>query len=98
MKFLILFLVAAAAAAVNGGGFPARVLTLERVFPANKTVALEELRTRDQVRHARILQRFSGGIVDFNVAGTSDPYYGGWVFIVSSKRQKPTIFLVFNFC
>lgn len=62
---------------VNVGGFSTRVLTLERVFPANKSVAIEVLRTRDRVRHERILQSFSGGIVDFKVVGTSDPFYGG---------------------
>ncbi|KAI3522903.1 hypothetical protein L1887_00955 [Cichorium endivia] len=99
MNFLIVLLVAAAAiSAVNGGvgggGFPARVLTLERVFPANKTVELEVLRTRDRVRHARILQRFSGGIVDFNVVGTSDPYYGGLYFTKVKLGSPPQEFNV----
>ncbi|CAI9289533.1 unnamed protein product [Lactuca saligna] len=97
MKFLIILLVAAAAAlAVDGGvgGFPARVLNLERAFPANKTVELEVLRTRDRVRHARILQRFSGGIVDFNVVGTSDPYYGGLYFTKVKLGSPPQEFNV----
>lgn len=55
-----------------------RVLTLSRAFPANNSV--DVLRARDRVRHARILQGFAGagaGVVDFNVFGNSDPYYGG---------------------
>ncbi|KAI7752805.1 hypothetical protein M8C21_021757 [Ambrosia artemisiifolia] len=81
MKLLIVLLVAAAAAvAVVNGGFPAKVLSLERVFPMKETVEIEVVRRRDSVRHKRMLQRFSGGIVDFNVVGTSDPYYGGLYF------------------
>ncbi|KVH90503.1 Aspartic peptidase [Cynara cardunculus var. scolymus] len=97
MGFLIVLLVAAAAAAVvkgGVGGFPARVLTLERAFPANKTVELEVLRKRDRVRHARILQSFSGGIVDFEVVGTSDPYYGGLYFTKVKLGSPPREFNV----
>nr|XP_043613699.1 aspartic proteinase 36-like [Erigeron canadensis] len=92
MRFLIFLLFAAAV--VNTDGFPARVLTLERVFPANKTVELQVLIARDRVRHARILQRFSGGIVDFNVVGTSDPYYGGLYFTKVKLGSPPKEFNV----
>ncbi|KAJ0476661.1 putative nepenthesin [Helianthus annuus] len=93
MEFLIILLAAASAvSAVHGGA--GRVLTLERVFPANKTVELEVLRARDRVRHARILQSFSGGIVDFNVAGTSDPYYGGLYFTKVKLGSPPKEFNV----
>ncbi|KAK9079370.1 hypothetical protein SSX86_001041 [Deinandra increscens subsp. villosa] len=98
MEFLIVVLLVAAgaASAVNGGagGAPVRVLTLERVFPANETVELEVLRTRDRGRHARILQGFSGGIVDFNVVGTSDPYYGGLYFTKVKLGSPPKEFNV----
>ncbi|XP_076937731.1 aspartic proteinase 36-like [Bidens hawaiensis] len=98
MKLLIIIifilLVAAAAVVIGDGGIPERVLTLERVFPANKTVEVEVLRARDRVRHARILQRFSGGIVDFNVAGTADPYYGGLYFTKVKLGSPPKEFNV----
>ena len=77
---LIVLVVAVTAASVAYGGsgeYSTSILTLVRAFPANKTVELEILKTRDRVRHARILQGFGGGVVDFTVSGTSDPYYGG---------------------
>lgn len=70
---LLIVVLAALVAAVQGGGLPASVLTLERAFPANERVELEVLRARDRARHARILQ----GVVDFTVLGTSDPYLAG---------------------
>lgn len=57
--------------------FSGSVLTLERVFPPNQVVELDELKARDRTRHARMLQSFAGGIVDFSVDGTSDPYLVG---------------------
>lgn len=79
-ELLILAVVAAAMVIMingGGGGFPASVLTLERAFPVNQKVELEELKARDRARHARILQSFAGGIVNFPVDGTSDPYLVG---------------------
>ncbi|KAL9238831.1 hypothetical protein vseg_013204 [Gypsophila vaccaria] len=61
-------------------GFPATVLRLERVTPANETVELDVLRARDATRHRRILQSRYGGVVDFVVEGTSDPYLVGLYF------------------
>ncbi|XP_055812172.1 aspartic proteinase 36-like [Solanum dulcamara] len=84
MKFLtVVLVVVAAAAAVVGVGaekLPAGVLSLERIFPVNGKVELEELRARDKARHARMLQSFGGGIVDFPVVGSSDPYLVGLYF------------------
>ncbi|KAL3358245.1 hypothetical protein AABB24_015407 [Solanum stoloniferum] len=84
MKLLTVVLVVAAAAAslVNAGAekLPAGVLSLERIFPVNGKVELEELRARDKARHARMLQSFGGGIVDFPVVGSSDPYLVGLYF------------------
>lgn len=81
MKLLTVVLVVAAAAAsvVVAGAekLPAGVLSLERIFPVNGKVELEELRARDKARHARMLQSFGGGIVDFPVVGSSDPYLVG---------------------
>ena len=56
-------------------GFPA-TLTLERAFPLNQRVELDELKARDRVRHGRFLQS-SVGVVDFPVEGTYDPYRVG---------------------
>ena len=67
---LLIILLAAVAVVCDGG---ATVLSLTRAFPVNKTVKVEILKARDRVRHARVLQ----GVVDFDVFGTSDPYYGG---------------------
>ncbi|PWA72604.1 eukaryotic aspartyl protease family protein [Artemisia annua] len=92
MKIILILLLAATARAVVGGDSPARVLTLERVFAANKS--LEVVKARDRVRHARMLQRFSGGIVDFNVAGTSDPYYGGLYYTKVKLGSPPKEFHV----
>ncbi|CAI9097880.1 OLC1v1034398C2 [Oldenlandia corymbosa var. corymbosa] len=78
----------------GGGGFPRGVLTLERAFPLNQRVKLEELKARDRARHARILQSFSGGIVDFPVAGTSDPYLVGLYFTRVKLGSPPKEFNV----
>ncbi|XP_076945517.1 aspartic proteinase 36-like [Bidens hawaiensis] len=75
------------------GESPATVLTLPRAFPANRSV--DVLKTRDRVRHARILQGFAGaGVVDFNVFGNSDPYYGGLYFTKVKLGSPPKEFNV----
>ncbi|KAK9058819.1 hypothetical protein SSX86_023662 [Deinandra increscens subsp. villosa] len=75
--------------------YSARVLTLARAFPANKSVELGTLKARDRIRHARILQGFAGGgVVDFNVFGTSDPYYGGLYFTKVKLGSPPKEFNV----
>ena len=60
---------------------PASVLQLHRAFPPNERVELDVLRARDAARHARILQSSGGGgvggVVDFVVQGTSDPFLVG---------------------
>ena len=53
------------------------VIPLERAFPLNKRVELSQLIARDQLRHSRILQGLVGGVVDFSVQGSSDPYLVG---------------------
>lgn len=73
---VVLAAVAVASASNGGGGFP-RVLSLERAFPVREGVDLEVIVARDRARHGRMLQSFSGGIVDFGVGGTSDPYAVG---------------------
>nr|GEU96086.1 aspartic proteinase-like protein 2 [Tanacetum cinerariifolium] len=79
---LVIILLAVVAAVCDGG---AMVLSLKRDFLVNKTVEVEILKARDHLRHARVLQ--GGGVVDFDVFGTSDPYYGG-----SSKSEITTVF------
>lgn len=80
MKAAVVAVVIAAAAflsTVRGGGGIHGVLTLERAFPIDEEVELDVIKARDRARHARILQSFSGGIVDFQVVGTFDPYVVG---------------------
>ena len=56
-------------------GFPA-TLTLERAFPTNHGVELNQLKARDRIRHGRMLQS-SNGVIDFPVEGTFDPFQVG---------------------
>lgn len=65
---------AAASASTDAVGFQ-RVLSLERAFPVKED--LEVSKARDRARRGRMLQSYSGGIVDFTVDGTSDPYAVG---------------------
>ncbi|KAL9362132.1 hypothetical protein Peur_044917 [Populus x canadensis] len=56
----------------------ASLLHLERAFPLNNHgLELHQLRARDRLRHARLLQGYVGGVVDFSVQGSSDPYLVG---------------------
>ncbi|KAG5556747.1 hypothetical protein RHGRI_007123 [Rhododendron griersonianum] len=82
--------VAVQVAEVCGGG----VLTLERAFPLNQRVELEALRARDRARHARVLQNLVGGVVDFSVVGTSDPYIVGLYFTKVKLGSPPREFNV----
>lgn len=70
--------------------FPA-TLTLERAFPTNHRVELSQLRARDGVRHGRMLQQSSsggGGVINFPVGGTFDPYIVG-LYFTSVKLGTP---------
>jgi hypothetical protein len=76
----VLILFAAMAVTVVYGDFPGTYLPLQRSIPLNHKVELTTLRARDRVRHGRILQGGGGGdggILDFSVQGTSDPYLVG---------------------
>lgn len=73
--FISLLVVFAAMVAVACGGLPGSFLPLERAIPLNQRVELAALKARDRVRHGRILQ---GGVIDFSVQGTSDPYFVGY--------------------
>ncbi|WJX79408.1 hypothetical protein P8452_62528 [Trifolium repens] len=74
----VLILFAAMAVTVVYGDFPGTYLPLQRSIPLNHHIELTTLRARDRVRHGRILQ--GGGILDFSVQGTSDPYLVGLYF------------------
>lgn len=70
------FLIAVAVLPMLCRGSPA-TLVLERAFPVSHRVELSRLVHRDQVRHGRILQS-SGGVIDFQVQGTFDPFQVGY--------------------
>lgn len=55
--------------------FPA-TLTLERGIPPRHRLELNQLKMRDGFRHRRILQSV-GGVVDFPVQGTFNPFLVG---------------------
>lgn len=81
-------------AAVVLCGFPA-TLTLERAFPVNHRIELSQLRDRDSLRHRRILQQSSpGGVVDFPVEGTYDPYRVGLYYTKVRLGSPPKDYYV----
>ncbi|XP_019152527.1 PREDICTED: aspartic proteinase-like protein 2 isoform X2 [Ipomoea nil] len=93
VEFLMLLSVMAAAAVAlpavkdASGTFPNGVITLERAFPANEKVEVEVVRARDRLRHARMLQSLSGGIVNFSIAGLADPTFG--LYYANVKLGSP---------
>ncbi|XP_057427233.1 aspartic proteinase 36-like isoform X2 [Lotus japonicus] len=72
------------------GGF----LRVERAIPLSHRVEMEELRARDRARHARVLRGVVGGVVDFSVQGTSDPYSVGLYFTKVKMGSPPREFNV----
>ncbi|KAL0344721.1 UNVERIFIED_CONTAM: Aspartic proteinase-like protein 2 [Sesamum radiatum] len=94
MAAVVAMAAAAVVSALQGGGGFQGVLTLERAFPVEGRVELEAIKARDRARHARILQSFSGGIVDFTVGGTSDPYAGGLYYTKVRLGSPPQEFNV----
>ncbi|GAU15988.1 hypothetical protein TSUD_338590 [Trifolium subterraneum] len=77
----VLVIFAAMAVTLVYGGFPGNYLLLHRSIPLNHKLQLTTLKARDTARHARILQATDpGGILDFSVQGTSDPYLVGLYF------------------
>lgn len=77
MSLMVAAVTATFMSAVSGATGIQTVLTLERAFPVDEKVELEVITARDRGRHARMLQAFSGGVVDFRVVGSSDPYIVG---------------------
>ncbi|KAL0336945.1 UNVERIFIED_CONTAM: Aspartic proteinase-like protein 2 [Sesamum calycinum] len=94
MAAVVAMAAAAVGSALKGGGGFQGVLTLERAFPVEGRVELEAIKARDRARHARMLQRFPGGIVDFTVGGTSDPYAGGLYYTKVRLGSPPQEFNV----
>ncbi|CAH1437886.1 unnamed protein product [Lactuca virosa] len=76
-------------------GFPA-TLKLERAFPVNHRIELSHLRDRDNLRHRRILQQQSpsGGVIDFPVKGTYDPYRVGLYYTQVRLGSPPKDYYV----
>ncbi|KAK4764563.1 hypothetical protein SAY86_025653 [Trapa natans] len=73
-------------------GFPA-TLTLERAFPVDHRAELNRLVHRDRVRHGRILQS-SGGVIDYQVQGTFDPFEVGLYYTKVKLGSPPREFHV----
>ncbi|XP_042045983.1 aspartic proteinase 36-like isoform X1 [Salvia splendens] len=92
----VAFAIAAATflSTVRGGAGIEGVLTLHRAFPIDEEVELHVIKARDRARHARILQSFSGGIVDFQVVGSFDPYVVGLYFTKVRLGTPPRDFNV----
>ncbi|KAL6145681.1 hypothetical protein ACLB2K_056366 [Fragaria x ananassa] len=68
----------------------ATVLSLHRALPpTHHRVQLDRLRARDRARHGRLLQNVVGGVVDFSVAGSSDPYLVGLYFTKVKLGSPP---------
>ncbi|KAK8336190.1 hypothetical protein V6Z12_A09G102800 [Gossypium hirsutum] len=81
-------------AAVVMGSFPA-TLKLERKIPlASHELELSQLRERDRLRHGRLLQSSSGGVVDFPVMGTYDPFLVGLYYTKVQLGSPPREFHV----
>ncbi|KAL6503079.1 hypothetical protein OROHE_023708 [Orobanche hederae] len=94
MMAVVVGLAAAATASSLSADEFQGVLALERAFPLGERVELEAIEDRDRARHARILQSFSGGIVDFPVGGTSDPYAVGLYYTKVRLGSPPQEFNV----
>ncbi|CAK7332091.1 unnamed protein product [Dovyalis caffra] len=73
--------------------FPA-TLHLERGIPANHELKLSQLKERDKVRHSRMLQSSAGGVVDFPVQGTFDPFLVGLYYTRLQLGSPPRDFYV----
>uniref|UniRef100_A0A6N2KI00 Peptidase A1 domain-containing protein n=1 Tax=Salix viminalis TaxID=40686 RepID=A0A6N2KI00_SALVM len=73
--------------------FPA-TLHLERGIPASHKLRLSQLKERDRVRHSRMLQSSGGGVVDFPVQGTFDPFLVGLYYTRLQLGSPPRDFYV----
>ncbi|KAG8648610.1 hypothetical protein MANES_08G017000v8 [Manihot esculenta] len=94
MLLLWRFLILAASLLTMSVVSCATFLPLHRAFPLNHTLELDQLRARDRVRHARLLQDVVGGVVDFSVRGSPDPYLIGLYFTKVKLGSPPREFNV----
>ncbi|CAL1366997.1 unnamed protein product [Linum trigynum] len=79
----------------GGGGYFPAALMLERGIPQpGRRVGLGQLSARDSVRHRRMLQSTSGGVVDFPVQGTFDPFLVGLYYTRLQIGSPPKDFYV----
>ncbi|GKV37618.1 hypothetical protein SLEP1_g45626 [Rubroshorea leprosula] len=74
--------------------YSASVLPLKRAFPLDQPVEVDELIARDGVRHRRLLGGGVGGVVDFSVHGSSDPYLIGLYYTKVKLGTPPREFNV----
>jgi hypothetical protein len=72
---IIMFTAAILTAATVTSASPL-TLTLERAFPTNHGMDLDQLRARDMLRHGRLLRSSSGAVDFFHVSGTIIPPVG----------------------
>ncbi|XP_010535639.1 PREDICTED: aspartic proteinase-like protein 2 [Tarenaya hassleriana] len=79
-------------AAVLALGLPV-TLKLERAIPASRVLELSQLRARDRARHGRLLQSL-GGVIDFPVDGTFDPFVVGLYYTKLQLGSPPREFYV----
>ncbi|KAG2289649.1 hypothetical protein Bca4012_029293 [Brassica carinata] len=100
ITLMLLAVAVAFAAAITAFASPLKILPLQRAFPLDEPAELSELRARDSVRHARILlnrggrQSSIGGVVNFPVQGSSDPFLVGLYFTKVRLGSPPTEFNV----
>ncbi|XVF69055.1 hypothetical protein PTKIN_Ptkin11bG0050400 [Pterospermum kingtungense] len=80
-------------AAVVMDGFPTTLKLERRIAMAGHELELSRLRERDRVRHGRLLQS-SGGVVDFPVLGTYDPFLVGLYYTKLQLGSPPRDFYV----
>lgn len=74
--------------------YSATILPLERAFPLNQPVKLDEITARDGARHARILQGTGARVVNFPLQGVSDPYIAGLYYTKVKLGSPPRVFNV----
>ncbi|PQQ15243.1 aspartic proteinase-like protein 2 [Prunus yedoensis var. nudiflora] len=75
-------------------GVVSTFLSLERIYPPSHRVQIEQLRARDRVRHARLLQNVAGGVVDFPVQGYAEPNLAGLYYTKVKLGSPPKEFNV----
>ncbi|KAL0729493.1 hypothetical protein Bca4012_025586 [Brassica carinata] len=73
-------------------GLPA-ALKLERAVPSNHEMEMNVLKARERARHGRLLQSL-GGVVDFLVDGTFDPFVVGLYYTKLRLGSPPREFYV----